>query len=176
MLAKHLIVSIIGNFLKFLLIENALLISSNCQSIGIKNNVFVSNGMELLLIHFLYVMVKQGGILSPKLFNVYVDVRSQQLNKVMVGCCMNSKVINHLYYANDLVLLSPSAHGMQKLLSECENMHQNTEWNLTEIRVFCLTLKDINSKLNLQPRCILMVSLWKRRHRTSSWVTLLIII
>ena len=28
--------------------------------------------------------------------------------------------LNHLYYADDLVLLSPSAHGMQKLLSECK--------------------------------------------------------
>ena len=64
--------------------------------------------------------IKQGGILSPKLFNIYVDVLSQQLNKVMVGCCMNGKVINHIYYADDLVLLSPSTHGMQKLLNECE--------------------------------------------------------
>ena len=64
--------------------------------------------------------IKQGGILSPKLFNIYVDVISQQLNKIMVGCCMNGKVINRLYYADDLVLLSPSAHGMQKLLRDCE--------------------------------------------------------
>ena len=119
--------------------------------------------------------IKQGGILSPKFINIYVDVLSQQLNKVMVGCCMNGKVINHLYYADDLVLLSPSAHGMQKLLS-VKNMHQNMEWNLTKIRVSCLTLKDINSKQNLQPRCILMVPLWKRRHRTSIWVTSLTII
>ena len=33
--------------------------------------------------------IKQGGILSPKLFNIYVDVLSQQLNKLMVGCCIN---------------------------------------------------------------------------------------
>ena len=64
--------------------------------------------------------IKQGGILSPKLTYIYVDVLSQQLNKVVVGCCMNCKVINHIYYADDLVLLSPSTHGMQKLLNECE--------------------------------------------------------
>ena len=120
--------------------------------------------------------IKQGGILSHKLFNIYVDVWSQQLNKVMVRCCMNGKVINNLYCADDLVLLSPSAHGMQNLLNECENMHQNMEWNLTKIRVLCLTLKDINSKQNPQPRCILMVPLWKRRHRSSIWVTSLTII
>ena len=64
--------------------------------------------------------VKKGGILSLKLFNRYVDVLSQQLNKVMVGCCMNGKVINHLYYADDLVLFSPSTHGIQMLLNERE--------------------------------------------------------
>ena len=50
--------------------------------------------------------IKQGGILSSKSFNIYVDVLSQQLNKVMVGCCMNGEVINHFYYADGLVLLS----------------------------------------------------------------------
>ena len=57
--------------------------------------------------------VKQGGILSPKLFNIYVDVSNEQLNNVMMGCYLN--VINYMYYAYDLVLLSPSAHGMEKL-------------------------------------------------------------
>jgi len=60
--------------------------------------------------------IKQGGILSPKLFNIYVNVLSEQLNSVMVGCCLNGKIINHLYYADDLVLLSPSAFGLQKLI------------------------------------------------------------
>ena len=58
--------------------------------------------------------INQGGILSPKLFNIYVNVLSQQLNKVMVGCCINGKVINHLYYKDDLESISPNTHGMQK--------------------------------------------------------------
>ena len=33
---------------------------------------------------------------------------------------MNGKVVNHLYYANHLVLLSPCAHGMRMLLNGCE--------------------------------------------------------
>ena len=41
--------------------------------------------------------VRQGGILSPLLFNVYVDDLSAQLN--------------HLMYADDLVLMSPSSAG-----------------------------------------------------------------
>ena len=90
--------------------------------------------------------IKQGGILSPKLFNMYVDVLSQQLNKVMVGCCMNGKVINHLYYADDLVLLSPSAHGMQKLLNECEKYASQYGMKFNENKSVVLNFKGYKFK------------------------------
>ncbi len=61
--------------------------------------------------------IKQGGILSHMLFNIYVDDLSTALNKCNVGCCFNAIVLNHLYYANDLCLLSPSVHGLNELLS-----------------------------------------------------------
>ena len=60
--------------------------------------------------------VKQGGILSPRLFNVYIDALRVKLNCCHVGCCFNNTVINHLYYADDLCLLSPSAVGLSELL------------------------------------------------------------
>ena len=31
-------------------------------------------------------VVRQGGILSPLLFNLYVDVISKELNKTHIGC------------------------------------------------------------------------------------------
>ena len=62
--------------------------------------------------------VRQGGILSPHLFNVYVDDLSQILNRCRTGCL--SGTINHLMYADDLVLLSPSATGLRELLCACE--------------------------------------------------------
>ncbi len=57
--------------------------------------------------------VSQGGILSPLLFNVY-DL-SRSLSKLPIGCCSGENVIHHLMYADDIVLLSPSAKGMQRL-------------------------------------------------------------
>ncbi len=61
--------------------------------------------------------IKQGGILSPMSFNIYVDDLSTALNKCNVGCCFNAIVLNHLYYADDLCLLSPSVHWLNELLS-----------------------------------------------------------
>ena len=64
--------------------------------------------------------VRQGGILSPYLFNVNMDDLSQSLNCCKTGCLSGEIMINHLMYADDLVLLSPSSTGLRELLRTCE--------------------------------------------------------
>ena len=59
--------------------------------------------------------VRQGGLLSPSLFNLYMDDLSVKLNNCNTGC----RVGNHLMYADDLALLSPSSAGFQQLLNVC---------------------------------------------------------
>ncbi len=46
--------------------------------------------------------IKQEGILSTMLFNIYVGDLCTALNKCNVGCCFNAIDLNHLYYADDL--------------------------------------------------------------------------
>ena len=62
---------------------------------------------------------RQGGILSPVLFNVYIDGLSTILQNVNVGCYMNNVCCNHLIYADDTVLLAPSVTALQQLLDIC---------------------------------------------------------
>lgn len=64
--------------------------------------------------------VRQGGILSPLLFNVYMDDLSISLNDYRIGCANSGMIINHLMYADDLVVLAPSLSGLQTLIRECE--------------------------------------------------------
>ena len=52
------------------------------------------------------------------MFNV--DDLSQSLNCCKTGCLSGEIMINHLMYADDLVLLSPSATGLRELLLACE--------------------------------------------------------
>ena len=54
--------------------------------------------------------------MSPLLFNLYVNDLSAQLQKLPVGCCCGDMVVNHLMYADDIVLLAPSGKGMQTII------------------------------------------------------------
>ena len=42
------------------------------------------------------------------------------LNACRVGCCVGNELINHLMYADDLVIMAPSVAGLSKLLRICE--------------------------------------------------------
>ena len=52
--------------------------------------------------------VRQGGVLSPKLFNVYIDGLSNILNNCTTGGFLGGKRINHMLYADDLCIVSSS--------------------------------------------------------------------
>ena len=52
--------------------------------------------------------VKQGGILSPCLFSVYIDGMLNALQEENIGCFMGGVYAGALAYADDLMLLSPS--------------------------------------------------------------------
>ena len=52
-------------------------------------------------------------------FNLYMDRLSVILSKTKVGCVLGKIIVNHLAYADDLVILSPSAKGLQQLLNIC---------------------------------------------------------
>ena len=63
--------------------------------------------------------VRQGGLLSPLFYNVYVNDLSIKLNNISAGCYINGTLVNHFMYADDVVLLAPSVKGLQKLVNEC---------------------------------------------------------
>ncbi len=48
--------------------------------------------------------VHQGGILSPYLFNIYMDDLSKNAFACKTGCINGLVLLNHLMYADDLVI------------------------------------------------------------------------
>ena len=61
--------------------------------------------------------VKQGGILSPALFNIYMDGLSTSLNSSNIGGHIGGNLLTHLYYTDGMCLISLSSAGMQRLLN-----------------------------------------------------------
>ena len=83
--------------------------------------------------------VRQGGILSPYLFNVYMDDLSIKLNSKHIGCTIGVEKINHVMYADDLVVLAPSTKGLQELLRVCEDFgtSHSVKFNANKSAIMC---------------------------------------
>ena len=82
--------------------------------------------------------VKHGSVLSPKLFAVYLDVLLNRLENQESGCRIGSRFFGALAYADDLTLLSPSLHGLQKLITQCELYGSEFDIIFNEKKTICI--------------------------------------
>ena len=91
--------------------------------------------------------VKQGGIISPVLFNVYMDDLSTYLNNSGIGGHIGEKTINHLCYADDICLIELSSSAMPQLLNICHT--NSTEHSLlyNGNKSFSICLNPVPSNL-----------------------------
>lgn len=89
--------------------------------------------------------VRQGGVLSPYLYNVFIDDLSVLLNNSFTGCVINNTFINHLFYADDSVLLAPSPTALQKLINICETYAYNNDilYNAKKTQCMCIKPRDL---------------------------------
>ncbi len=64
--------------------------------------------------------VKQGGVLYPLLFAMYIDGLLIRLDETGMGCQMGIRFIGALAFADDLNLLAPILSGLNILIDVCE--------------------------------------------------------
>ena len=95
------------------------------------NKFYVTNG------------VKQGGILSPALFNVYMNKLSVTLNQSGIGGFLGDSLVNHICYADDLCLIALSSCGMQHLLDLCSVYATNHQLSYNATKSFLYVLNQI---------------------------------
>ena len=65
--------------------------------------------------------VRQGGVLSPLLFSLYVDDLLVKLKENGIGCNIGQHFVGAFGYADDLILLSPTVYGMEIMIKICED-------------------------------------------------------
>ena len=65
--------------------------------------------------------VRQGGLLSPAHFAIYIDDLIVRLKASKFGCHLNGVYYGCLVYADDILLLSHSVQTMQYMLDICDS-------------------------------------------------------
>ena len=71
---------------------------------------------------------RQGGVLSPDFYSIYVDDLIDILRDAGIGCYIQSIFAAAIFYADDMAVLSPSVKGLQKLLNICQEYCSN--WDI----------------------------------------------
>ena len=64
--------------------------------------------------------VKQGGVLSPIIFSLYLDKLLVELRELGIGCHMNGLFTGAFSYADDITSIGPSCYALNSMLNVCE--------------------------------------------------------
>ena len=103
-----------------------------------KQEVCIRWGTEMLSYFNISNGVRQGGILSPSLFAIYMDDISSLLNTSRIGCHISDVCINHVFYADDLCLMAPCAIDLQELINICCLYSIEIDLNFNATKSYCM--------------------------------------
>ena len=90
--------------------------------------------------------VKQGSVLSPTLFSLYVDELGEIMEKGVDGCWVQGEYFGILIYADDIILLSPSICGLQRMLNNCEAFADVSGLTFNPTKTKCIKFHNGNEK------------------------------
>jgi hypothetical protein len=82
--------------------------------------------------------VRQGAVLSPFLFNIYMEELISSIKHEGKGCYVGSDYYGVLVYADDILLLSPSLKALQCMLNKCAEFGTKTGLQFNCKKTICI--------------------------------------
>ena len=125
--------SIGGKFLKIL------------REIYKNNKIFVKLPDGLLQPFTTTISVKQGCVLSPILFNLYIDKICNIFDQYCSPVKINNVNINCLLWADDLLLVSETAEGLQNCINKMSTFYEglNLKVNIKKTKVMIFNKRGV---------------------------------
>ena len=113
-------------------ILNILELWFNTSVTCVKQNGSVSYFFRLLA------GVRQGGVLSPSLFAVFIDSVVDKVKATVVGCYLFSVCVSIFLYADDILLIAPSVTALQTISSACKHELMHLDIRINENKSNCI--------------------------------------
>ncbi len=110
--------------------------------------------------------VRQGGILSPLLFKIYINSILQTVSCMDEGCLFGINKVNVIAYADDICLIARTKEGMEALYLQFTNQLIEHQLIINKTKTKCMKINvkqtnDIDNILKLGDDNIEIVSKYK---------------
>ncbi len=86
--------------------------------------------------------VRQGGVLSPMLFSIYIDKLFTRLKETGLGCHVGLTYAGVFGYADDVALLAPSIYCLKEMITTCELFakQHSISFNPNKSKLLCFNI------------------------------------
>ena len=92
-------------------------------------------------------VVKQGGVLLPLLFTVYLDQLILALKELEIGVHLNGIFVGAFIYADGVMLLAPTSMVLKPMLNTCIDFAASHNLLLSASKTKCMYFNDAGSQL-----------------------------
>ncbi len=86
--------------------------------------------------------VRQGGVVSPLMFAVYMNELIKELQSAGIGCYVCHEYFGCVSYADDMALLCPSIKGLQQLIEICERLGETYSVKYNAKKSMCMVYDE----------------------------------